>query len=232
MSINTSVIDLGGSLVAPDGVDTVFLKGFRECIVEYLGAEESSRIIIVCGGGQLARAYQKTYRSLVDDAQSHAADWIGIAATRLNAELLRHLFGSLCLDEVVHDPTAVRQFTGRILLAAGWKPGVSTDYDAVVLAERFSAATIIDLSNIPKVYTADPKRDPRAKPIDTISWKDYRALVEDRWEPGKNVPFDSEATKRAAQNGLKVIVTDGRDLANLRNILANNRFAGTTIGPE
>jgi len=121
---------------------------------------------------------------------------------------------------------------GRVLVAAGWKPGFSTDYDAVLLAERFDARRILNLSNIAKVYTEDPRSNPAAKPIDAISWTDFRAIVGDEWSPGRNVPFDPVATRKAAELGLSVICAAGRDLDNLRRILEGESFAGTTIGPD
>ena len=116
------------------------------------------------------------------------------------------------------------------MVAAGWKPGFSTDYDAVLLAERFQADTVINLSNIAKVYTADPKLDPKAKPIDSITWAEFGTIVGDEWTPGKNLPFDPIATKRAAELGLSVICAAGRDLPNLRSLLLRGgAFEGTTI---
>jgi len=76
------------------------------------------------------------------------ADWLGITATKMNAQLLKAIFSGLCTQEVINDPTAPIEFSGRILVASGWKPGFSTDTDAVYLAERFGAKTIINLSNI------------------------------------------------------------------------------------
>ena len=77
-----------------------------------------------------------------------------------------------CVEDLVTDPTAVSVFAGRVLVAAGWKPGFSTDNDAVVLAQRFSAQTVVNLSNIAKVYSEDPKKNPAARPVDRLSWKE------------------------------------------------------------
>ncbi|HOX92988.1 MAG TPA: UMP kinase, partial [Spirochaetales bacterium] len=157
-------------------------------------------------------------------------DWIGIMATRLNAQLVKACFGALCPQDVVTDPSAVSVFQGRVLVAGGWKPGFSTDFDAVVLAQRFGAREIVNLSNIAKVYTADPKLDPSAQPIDAISWDEFRAIVGDEWVPGKNAPFDPVASRRAQELGLRVVCAAGKDLANLEAILDNREFVGSTIG--
>jgi uridylate kinase len=88
---------------------------------------------------------------------------------------------------------------------------------------------VINLSNIEKVYTADPKQDPNARPIDRISWADFRTITGDDWVPGKNVPFDPVASRHAAKIGLKVVCAAGKNLENLRKILSGEDFIGTTI---
>jgi uridylate kinase len=233
----TTVLSLGGSIVAPEGPDPAFLSAFMALVREHLAVSSERRLILVVGGGGPARAWQRAYREAKGDAGDSkegldAQDWIGVMATRLNAQLVKALLGELCPQEVVTDPTSLSIFMGRALVAAGWKPGFSTDYDAVLLAERFGADRVINLSNIAKVYTDDPRTNPAATPIDAISWVDFRAIVGDEWSPGKNTPFDPIATRKAAELGLQVICAAGRDLDNLRKILEGEVFAGTTIGPR
>jgi uridylate kinase len=102
----------------------------------------------------------------------------------------------------------------------------------VVLARRFSADTVVNLSNVARVYTDDPKTNPAARPLEKASWKEMFAIVGDTWTPGKNTPFDPVAARTAAQARIRVIFADGRDLPNLRSILWAGPFVGTTIGPE
>jgi len=236
----TIVLSLGGSIVAPEGPDAAFVASFAELVREYLDGDPERRVILVVGGGGPARAWQKAFREAValEPSPRPAAeandeqDWIGIMATRLNAQLVKAVLGPLCPQEVVTDPSAVSLFRGRVLVASGWKPGFSTDYDAVLLAEKFGAGRILNLSNIAKVYTADPRLDPSAQPIDSISWPGFRALVGDEWVPGKNTPFDPVASRKASELGLEVVCAAGRDLDNLRAILAGESFVGTLIGPR
>jgi len=236
-----AVISLGGSIVAPAEVDVSFLTQFRSLIGEFLERDETNRFILVVGGGGPARAWQNACREIIPSVPDEEADWIGIMATRLNAQLVKAVMGSWCTQPVVTDPTQEglggeqtgsqdKMFPGRVLVAAGWKPGFSSDYDAVLLAERFHAPMVINLSNIKQVYTGDPRKESNAKPIDAISWKDFRALVGYDWTPGKNVPFDPVASRHGAQIGLKVICAAGRDLPNLRLILEGKPFTGTVIG--
>ena len=224
------VLSVGGSIIAPSEPDTDFLKGFSSLIREWLSADSARKLILVAGGGGVARVYQQALRAVSPESADASSDWIGIMATRLNAQLLKAIFADLCPADVIYNPMEASAFSGRVMVAAGWKPGFSTDNDAVILAERFSADTVINLSNIKKVYTDDPKANPAAKPIDSISWKDFRKMIGDEWTPGKNVPFDPVASERAESLKIKVICAAGKNLENLKAILEGGDFEGTAIG--
>ena len=223
------VLSVGGSIVAPDKPDTEFLSNFNNLVRDWLKKDENNKLILVVGGGGPARSYQNAYKA-VGNLNADQADWIGIMATRLNAQLLKAIFSDLCQNEVVYNPLEVENFDGKILVAAGWKPGFSTDTDAVFLAERFGAKTVVNLSNIEKVYTDDPKTNPNAKPVDAMTWAEFRKMVGDDWVPGKNCPFDPIASKKAQELGLKVICAGGKNILNIQNILEDKTFIGTVIG--
>lgn len=225
------VLSVGGSIVVPNEPDTEFLKKFAETVKTWLSADRSRKLILVVGGGAPARVYQKAYKEVLgtENYKNDQADWIGITATRLNAQLLKAIFGDLCKQDVVYDPTAVADFSGQVLIAAGWKPGFSTDTDAVVLAERFGAKTVVNLSNIEKVYTDDPRTNPDAVPLDNISWADFRKMVGNEWVPGKNCPFDPIASRKAEAAGITVICAGGKNIENINDILNDNDFIGTKI---
>ena len=234
---SVQVISLGGSIIAPDKVDVAFLRSFRKAVLEHLERDPERRVILVCGGGGPAREYQGAYRAVLSDSgtaemDAEAQDWLGVAATRLNAELVRFLFQPHCPQPVVQDPTAVSVFPGRVLVAGGWKPGFSTDYDAVLLALRFQADTLVNLSNIAKIYSADPKTHPDARPLNRLRWAELQAMVGTTWVPGSNVPFDPVATAEAARARLRLVVAAGRNIENLKRILAGRDFEGTVVGPD
>ena len=226
------IMDLGGSIVAPEKIDPEFLKNLRDFLTSWLEEDTERKIILIIGGGAPARKYQTAYRETEASPSDEELDWIGIQATRLNSQLMKAVMGDLCQDPVVTDPTTVTSMRGRVLVAAGWKPGWSTDYIATLLAETFHAHTILNLSNIKKVYTADPNLDPEAKPLDRISWSEYQVMCGDTWTPGKNTPFDPVATRKAKELKLRVIAADGKNLENLRKIFDESDFEGTVIGPE
>ena len=232
MPDNVTVISLGGSIIAPRGVDTEFLKGFHGLVEKHLAADATRKLIIVCGGGSLARDYMGALRAVSPDAEPEDLDWVGIAATRMNGELLRRALRAWCVEDLGHRPHRRLVFAGRVLLAAGWKPGFSSDNDAVILAQRFSAHTVVNLSNIAKVYSDDPRTNPQARPLDRLTWKEMLDIVGGEWTPGKNTPFDPTAARAAAASHIKVVFAEGRDLVNLSRLLAGEAFVGTVIGPE
>jgi len=229
---NLAVISLGGSIIAPDKVDTAFLRQLNEALRTYLTEDRSRKIILVCGGGSPARVYQQAMREIREDIDSEELDWLGIRATHINGQLVKAMLSEFCTDNLITDPTGHINFRGQVLVAAGWKPGFSTDNDAVILAERFEGRLIINLSNIAKVYTDDPKKNPDAKPLDSISWADYRTMVGNQWTPGKSTPFDPIASKRAEKMQMRVVCADGRNIRNTMDILYGRPFLGTVIGDE
>ena len=227
--MKTTVLSLGGSIVAPEKVDVEFLTRFKASIAGYLEERKDARLILTVGGGAPARIYQEAARKISPSSSAEELDWLGIRATHLNGALVRAVFSEYVENELVTDPTGDFSFDGRILVAAGWKPGFSTDTDAVYLARKFGAKTVVNLSNIKKVYTDDPRKNPDAKPLDHISWDDFIAMVGKTWTPGKNTPFDPIASQIARKEGMRVICMDGRNIENLMAMLSDMPFEGTTI---
>jgi len=223
MEMDTLVISLGGSIIVPGEIDKVFLKKFREIILRL----EQTRFMIICGGGKVCRNYQNAAKEIADISKEDL-DWIGISATRLNAELVRSIFGEEAHQKVIHDPDEEIDGSNRVVIGAGFEPGSSTDLRAVQLAKRFGAVRVINMSNIDYVYSADPKKDPNAERLTEISWSEFRKLVGNEWEPGLNMPFDPIASREGEELGLEVIII-GNDVDNLEKLLRGEPFRGTTI---
>ena len=87
--MTTKILSVGGSIIVPDKPDTDFLKSFVAMCTAWLDEDKSRRLILVAGGGAPARVYQNAYKEIAADADNNAADWIGIMATRINAQLLK-----------------------------------------------------------------------------------------------------------------------------------------------
>lgn len=227
-SQETVVLSLGGSLLVPkEGIDTDFITKFSALIRRHV--KKGRRFVIICGGGTTAREYQRA-ASKVTKITRDDLDWIGIHATRLNAHLLRTVLRDLAHPRIITDPHEDMPSRRPVIIGAGWRPGCSTDYDAVLLAQRYDATRLINLSNISHVYDKDPRKHADAVPITSLTWKEFRKRFGSRWDPGLNSPFDPVASKEAERSDLTVVIAEGRDLANVDRILEGRPFKGTLVG--
>ncbi len=223
----TYIISLGGSLIVPNhDIDYQFLKKFRNLINTEI--KKGKSFFLIAGGGQTARTYinaANKITKITDDDK----DWLGIHSTRLNAHLIRTIFRDWAHPEIIKNPSIHLHSTKKIIVAGGWKPGWSTDYVATIIAQEYEVDTIINLSNIAYAYDKDPKKHPDAEKIINSSWADFRKIVGNKWIPGLNMPFDPIASKKAQQLKLKVVIADGKNLNNLKNILNEKKYQGTTV---
>jgi uridylate kinase len=224
--METIIISLGGSLIIPEEIDVNFLKEFKNLILSEV--EKGKKFIIVTGGGKICRKYQKVAKE-ISNPSSEDLDWIGIASLKLNAELLRVIFAEYAYKEVISNLSNNFPFEKPIVIGAAYKPGQSTDFDAVLGAKTVGTKKIINLSNTDYIYDSDPKINPNAKKFEQISWPEYRKLIPKEWNPGLNSPFDPMASEMAEKEGIEVIIMNGKPIDNLANYLNGEQFQGTVI---
>lgn len=222
------IIDLGGSAVCPNGgIDVEFLKEFYNFIKKKIG--QGYKFVIVIGGGQVARDYQKAAGEMIHITDEDK-DWIGIHATRLNAHLLRTIFWNEANPVVFKERFKIKEF-GKysLIIGAGWHPGWSTDYVSVQIGADLGVKDIIILGKPDYVYTDDFTKNSNAKPIEKISWVDYMKLIPTAWTPGMSAPVDPVAARLAEKEHIKVIVANAKNLENVENILEGKKFKGTIL---
>ena len=92
------IISLGGAIIVPDQVDVSFLKIFTNTIKGYV--DKGYKFVIITGGGKLCRTYNEI-ASTIDNPSKEDLDWLGIATTRLNAELVRIAFGNYAHNIII-----------------------------------------------------------------------------------------------------------------------------------
>ncbi len=223
------IISLGGSLLVPESIDAVFVANFKKFIIEHI--EAGYHFILVTGGGKTARRYIEA-AATVTNINDEDKDWLGIHATRMNAHLVRTIFREYAHPRINTNPHDLEDFYAvkePIMVAAGWRPGRSTDYAAVVLGKYLGIKRVINLSNIERVYDKDPRAHADAISYDSLSWKDFRKIVGDEWNPGMNTPFDPIASQMAEEEGMEVAVLHGGDLGNVSKYISGKKFIGTVI---
>ncbi len=229
MSHEPIIISVGGSMIVPGEIDTAFLSSFKQLIESEIDQNGRS-FVVIAGGGKTARKYQEAAK-IVSDLNSEDLDWLGLHATRLNGHLLRAIFRDHAHPVMVTNPDDILDMKKDtpLIVAAGYRPGASTDLRAVQIAVRRGAKKVINLSNIDHVYTADPKKDPAATPIETISWADFRKLIPAEWDPGLSSPFDPVAAREAETHGIEVAIVNGNRIEELKKCIEGAPFTGTQI---
>ena len=222
------VLHLGGSVLCPNGIDIYYLKNFYSFIKNQI--KKNRKFIIVVGGGSFARQYQSLASKVTTHISDNNKDWIGIEATKINATLLRAVFGNLAHPLIFDERYKIRRF-GRypIIIGSGWEPGWSTDFDAFQIALDFKIKKVTILSETSYIYTADPHQNKNAKIIKETTWKEYLNLIPKKWKPGMKTPIDPVAARLAQKRGLEAIEIDGRNFSNFENLLDGKNFKGTVV---
>jgi len=230
------IISVGGSLIVPNGgPDNNFLSQLNIFIRDQV--KKGRRFFLVAGGGKVARSYRDSGKAVIGNVTDEDLDWLAIHCTRLNAHLLRTIFVDIAHPRIIENyDKKLFNWKEPVVIGAGWKPGWSTDYDAVKLAQDYKAKLIINLSNTYWVYDKDPKKYKEAKIIKKLTWGDMEKMMDKllnkgKWVPGTSAPFDPIATKLAKKLNITVITTNGNDFENLEKILDGEEFKGTVITP-
>lgn len=222
----TIVMSVGGSLVAPaTGDGTAFLKKLKALLHDRV--QRGFKFVIVVGGGDPARMYQDRLRK-VGVRDDVSLDWAGIGATRSNAMYVAMALQPLSSSRIVISPKEAK-VRAKIIMAAGEKPGQSSDQMAVQLAQVYGAEYVVNLSNVDYIYSADPKKDPNATRHVALNWKQMQKIVGTKWSPGLHTPFDPIATAYARKHDIDVAIIGGTKLKSLEALLDGQAFAGTWI---
>ena len=222
----TVIIALGGSIVFPDQIDWDFLRRFRSFVLREI--KKGRRFVIVSGGGRLSRIYQEAAGKVVK-VTNEDKDWLGIHATRSNAHLLRTIFREEADPVVLDERHKIRKLSHPITIASGWRPGWSTDFIAVALAQDFNVPEAVIAGKPSHVYDKDFAKFPDAKPFTELTWSAYRKLVPAKWVPGAHAPVDPVAARLAEEADITAIVVNGKDLKNFGNLLSGRNFEGTVV---
>lgn len=219
------IISVGGSLIIQDSINTNFL----EKLVFFIRREvkNGKRFILVTGGGKTARKYQEGVKHFTDDSLD--SDWIGIHSTILNANLVKIILKDIAYDKIAQNPYEKYNWGTGVLIASGYEPGCSTDFDAVELANTYEVKKIINLSNIDYAYDSDPRVNPDAKVLKNINWDDFLKFLPEKWSPGLSSPFDPIASKLAKEKNIQVAIINGEHLDRVNDYLDGKEFIGTLI---
>ena len=227
--MKTLVVSLGGSLLFLEGQrDPLYLRQISQILKE---TSKKSALVVVVGGGSLARAYAEKARK--KQKGEFYADREAIKATRENAKTVIRALGSSAYAKVAATFNEVSRSLkpGRIVVAGGMFEGLTTDAIAVLVAEMLGAGRVVNLSNVDGIYSGDPRKDKNATKYPELSHSALVALSSagDQRKAGTNFVFDSVASKLAARSNVPLDFVGGRDLAGVRSALLGLHHSGTVV---
>jgi len=219
------VLKLGGFAFDP-AVPAAKIRDYAKVIKAF---SRRNQLVVVTGGGSIARKYIATAREL--GASEAVCDQIGIHVSRLNAQLLATALEESAFPEI---PETFEDLTrsagsGLVVVMGGLQPGQSTNAVAALAAEVMHADLLVNATNVDGVYTADPRKDSHAKKLDEVTPEDLlRILSSEGIRAGEYAFMDPIAIRIIQRSRISATVIDGRDPSNVDKALRGKRI-GTRI---
>ena len=225
------LLKLSGEALANGGKDIVdvgFIESIADVLLKCLDA--GVQIGVIVGAGNIWRGRQG---KSMDPTR---ADYMGMLATSINALALQDAFIRKGIDTRVMTAIDMHQFAepyirnkalrhlekGRVVIfGCGLGiPFLSTDTAAVLRAAEINADIVLMAKNIDGIYTADPKKDPKAYKLDSIAYKEIlsRGLA----------ALDSTATSFSMDNHMPILAFGLNDPENIYRAVMGEEL-GTLI---
>ena len=218
------VVSIGGSVLIPNNDDPAYIKKLAGVIKE---VSEKIQVVIVCGGGRIARYYTETGKEL--GGTTYQLDVLGIGATRLNAQLLAISLGSSTDIPTTAEDAARRSAPDNIVIMGGTEPGHTTDAVAAMVAKEMRAGRVVNATSVEAVYSDDPRKNPDAERFSELTIDRLGDIVYKEHGAGKSSVFDPLGIKIAKEEKIDILIVDGRDLDELRNAMLGNEIKGTFV---
>ncbi len=228
------LLKLSGEALSGDlgfGIDPAVMSSIAHEVkrVTDLGVE----VAIVVGGGNF-------FRGLAASAQGMdraTADYVGMLATVMNSLLLQDSLEKQGVPTRVQSAITMHQVAetfirrrairhlekGRVvILAAGTgNPFFTTDTTAALRAAELGVEAILKATKVDGVYDSDPKKNPKAKKFDRISYLDVL-------NQGLAV-MDSTATTLCMDNNIPIVVFNLTIPGNIEKVVTGQSI-GTVVG--
>jgi uridylate kinase len=233
LAFKRALLKLSGEALAGDkgfGLDFTIIERLTDEVKAVRQAGFDLGLVI--GGGNIMRGSQASKQGM----DRVSADYMGMLATIINALAIQDILERKGVDtrvmtairmEALAEPYIRRRATrhlekGRVVIFAGGtgNPYFSTDTAAVLRALEIEAQVILKATNVDGVYTADPKKDPKAEFLAEVSYQE--AIVQ-----GLGV-MDANAFALCKDNGLPIQVFNINQPGAIVRILKGERI-GTIV---
>lgn len=221
-------LKLGKFLLSPEPqVDK--MKEYVNIIERIIKA--GNKLLIITGGGGIARTYIKAARALKVDEST--CDQFGIEISRINAYLLISALDELAYPEV---PTTIRELkkffhAGKVVVMGGLTPGHSTVAVGALAAEAIKADLYIIASDVDGIYAEDPKINPKAEKFDVITTDKLFKMATQKKVLAGLYAIDPLAIKIIERSKIPTYFINGKDPRNVEKLLSKKKV-GTFIKPS
>jgi uridylate kinase len=214
----------GEGLAGPDGYG-IGGDGLNRVADEIRSvASAGVQVAVVVGGGNILRGAAFADNSQVPEATAH---YMGMLATVMNALALQETLESAGLETRVQSSIRIASvcepFIRRrcirhleknrvVILAAGTgRPFVTTDTAAALAAVELQADALFKATQVDGVYSADPKKDPKAKRYDRLT---YDEVIQQRL-----AIMDISAIDLCQRHAVPIVVFDLHEPGNMARII-------------
>jgi uridylate kinase len=188
---------------------------------------------VVVGGGNVLRGVEASTQGV----SRQTADAMGMLATVMNALMLEaaleragapaRAMSALAMPQVCETyerQRALRHLDDRriVVFAGGTgNPFFTTDTTAVLRAAEIDAEAVLKATNVDGVYSADPKKDPKATRFERLTHQE--AIARDL------KVMDATAFALARENRIPIIVFSIREQGAIESVL-RGKGRSTTVG--
>jgi uridylate kinase len=205
----------------PFGIDLETVGRMADEVIACVDA--GAQIALVIGGGNIFRGLAGAAKGM----DRVSADHMGIMATVMNALAMQGVLISKGVDarmlSAISMPTVCETYSaakgihhmekGRVVICAAGTglPFFTTDTGAALRAAELKCNALLKGTSVDGIYSADPKKDPKAKRFDTITFGDILA---------KDLRImDPAAIALARDNDIPVVVFSIREAGNVERVL-------------
>ncbi len=210
------VLKIGGSLLF-ENENKINSKKIIELCNIIKNIQNYETIIVIIGGGTIAREYIRFIRSITRNES--LSDIIGINVSRINAQMMISCLEGQAFPSV---PKSIEQLSlavlsGKIIIMGGLQPGQSTTSVALEVAEFINAKEVIILTNVDGIYDKDPIKDKNAKKYDNLNYNELRNLIIEESDhnqaaAGEYRIFDAVSLQILKRSNITVLIGSGIDL--------------------
>jgi uridylate kinase len=206
------------------GIDMKTVEGVAEDVAEIVG--QGVELCLVIGGGNIFRGLAGAARGM----ERASADYMGMLATVMNALAMQDALERAGVETRVQsaipmssvcEPYIRRRAQrhlekGRVVIfAAGTgNPFFTTDTAAALRAAEMGCDALFKGTSVDGVYTADPKKDPKATRYDKLSY--LEVLAQDL------KVMDASAISLMRENGIPIVVFSIRERGAFLNVLTGD----------